>query len=127
MIKISGYFLWLILAFGSPNKSEIAIRIFDVHIHGSPDSESHLTTLQDVGVYKAAIGSAWDSQEKYRDQYYQQTIRLMQEFPHVYSDISVIANPDIVDKEGFHTTLKAFYDAGLGRMCSPRTMVTFKK
>ncbi len=47
------------------------------------------------------------------DQYYEQTVKIMQEFPHVYADISVIANPDIVDKEGFHTTMKAFYDAGL--------------
>jgi hypothetical protein len=47
------------------------------------------------------------------DQYYKQAIELMLEFPRVYSDISVIANPDIVDKERFYTTMKAFYDAGL--------------
>ncbi len=47
------------------------------------------------------------------DQYYSQTIEIMHEFPRVYADISVIANPDIVNKERFQTTMKALYDAGL--------------
>ncbi len=47
------------------------------------------------------------------DQYYEGTIQIMREFPGVYADISVIANPDIVEKERFYATMKAFYDAGL--------------
>ena len=231
----------LILAVGCQTKPGNSSQIFDVHIHGTPDPESHFTTLRDAGVYKAAISTSWDLQETYRDQkspellfglmfpcplgnvpysaqpcfedgnewpevtwveeqiragkidffgellnqyygitpadsamfpyyrlaekynlpvgihtggagpdhgspnfqwelgdpdllepvlqafpslrlwimhsgdqYYEQTIRIMRQFPQVYSDISVVANPDIVDKERFYSTMKAFYDAGLG-------------
>jgi hypothetical protein len=47
------------------------------------------------------------------DQHYQQAIQIMQQFPQVYADISVVANPEIVEKERFYTTMKAFYDAGM--------------
>lgn len=47
------------------------------------------------------------------DQYYQETISIMQENELVYTDISVISNPDIVPAERFSTIMKAFLDAGL--------------
>ena len=47
------------------------------------------------------------------DQYYKETIKVMQENALVYSDISVISNPDIVPAEKFFTVMKAFIDAGL--------------
>jgi hypothetical protein len=239
-MKTSGSLILLLLLFGCHKKSEKSLRIFDVHIHGTEDPASQTNMLEKAGVYKAAISSSWDLQEKYRDrqslellfglmfpcpvgnvpyssqpcfedgsdwpevdwveeqikagmidflgellnqyygitpadsavfpyyrlaekynlpvgihtggagpdhgspnfqwelgepvllkplleafpsmrlwimhsgdQHYPQTIQIMQEFPHVYSDISVIANPDIVDKARFQATMKALYDAGL--------------
>jgi predicted TIM-barrel fold metal-dependent hydrolase len=47
------------------------------------------------------------------DQYFMQTIQLMKQYSTLYSDISVVANPDIVEKVRIYTTLKAFFDAGL--------------
>ncbi len=230
----------MLLVFGCQKKSEKATRIFDVHIHGTEDPNSQASHLEEAGVYKAAISTSWDLQDKYRDQqspellfglmfpcpvgkvpyssqpcfadggdwpkvdwveeqikagridflgellnqyygitpadsamfpfyqlaekynlpigihtggagpnhgspnfqwelgepnllkpilkafpsmrlwimhsgdqHYIQTIQIMQEFPGVYSDISVIANPDIVDKARFYATMKVLYDAGL--------------
>ena len=47
------------------------------------------------------------------DQYYKETIAVMQENELVYSDISVISNPDIVPPDTFSIIMKAFIDAGL--------------
>lgn len=47
------------------------------------------------------------------DQYYKETIEIMQENELVYSDISVISNPDIVPPDKFAVIMKAFIDAGL--------------
>jgi len=47
------------------------------------------------------------------DQHYQETIDLMLKNKRVYSDISVISNPDIVPPAKFSTIMKAFLDAGL--------------
>lgn len=47
------------------------------------------------------------------DQYYKETIEVMQENELVYSDISVISNPDIVPPNTFSIIMKAFIDAGL--------------
>ncbi len=47
------------------------------------------------------------------DQYYKETIEVMQENELVYSDISVISNPDIVPPDTFSIIMKAFIDAGL--------------
>ncbi|HET8810348.1 MAG TPA: amidohydrolase family protein [Flavobacteriaceae bacterium] len=42
-------------------------KVFDVHIHGSNDVVNQLKTLEQVGVYKAALSSSWDLQNNYRD------------------------------------------------------------
>lgn len=47
------------------------------------------------------------------DQYYLETIAIMQSNKKVYADISVISNPDIVPAKRFSTILKAFIDGGL--------------
>lgn len=47
------------------------------------------------------------------DQYYKETINIMQEHKWVYSDISVISNPDIVTPDQFYIIMKTFIDAGL--------------
>lgn len=47
------------------------------------------------------------------DQYYKETIALMQKHKQLYADISVISNPDIVPAVRFNTIMKAFIAAGL--------------
>lgn len=47
------------------------------------------------------------------DQYYKETIEIMQIHKLVYADISVISNPDIVSPNKFSIIMKAFMDAGL--------------
>jgi hypothetical protein len=47
------------------------------------------------------------------DQYYKETINIMQANKRVYADISVISNPDIVSVEKFSTIMQAFIEAGL--------------
>jgi hypothetical protein len=47
------------------------------------------------------------------DQYYKETIAVMQANKQVYADISVISNPDIVPFEKFSTIMQAFMEAGL--------------
>lgn len=42
-------------------------KIFDVHLHGSPNSAEQVKTLQQAGVYKAAISSSWELQNSYRN------------------------------------------------------------
>ena len=51
------------------------------------------------------------------DQYYHESVTLMQQHKQVYADISVISNPGIMPPEKFATIMKAFIDAGLeGRL-----------
>lgn len=47
------------------------------------------------------------------DQFYKETIKMMKEHKQIYSDISVISNPDIIPAEQFYVIMKAFIDAGL--------------
>ena len=47
------------------------------------------------------------------DQFYQETVILMQKHKQVYTDISVISNPDIMPPAQFTKIMKAFMDAGL--------------
>jgi predicted TIM-barrel fold metal-dependent hydrolase len=47
------------------------------------------------------------------DQYYKETIDVMDRYDHVYADISVISNPDIVPSAQFKIIMKAFLEAGL--------------
>lgn len=39
--------------------------IFDTHIHGESDPENQIHKLKTAGVYKVAVSSSWDLQEKY--------------------------------------------------------------
>ena len=41
-------------------------KIFDVHLHGSKNPSSQVLTLQKAGVYKAAISTSWELQNRYR-------------------------------------------------------------
>ena len=43
-------------------------RIFDVHIHGAADVPAQLDALQNAGVYKAAISTSWDLQQRYKNE-----------------------------------------------------------
>lgn len=239
-MKSTGLLLIILSLAACQQKTQNPPYIFDVHIHGMPDPSSQISMLNEAGVYRAALSTSWDLQEKYRDQkspellfglmfpcplgkvpyssqpcfangndwpelgwveeqikagkvdffgellnqyygiapadsamypyyklaekydlpvgihtggagpdhgspnfkwelgdptllrpvledfpslrlwimhsgdqYFGGAIEIMREFPQVYADISVIANPDIVDKQRFHSTMKAFYDAGL--------------
>ena len=47
------------------------------------------------------------------DQFYKETITLMRKYKTVYSDISVISNPDIVPSSRFATIMKEFIESGL--------------
>lgn len=42
-------------------------KVFDVHLHGTENIEDQLAALVQAGVYKAAISTSWELQEKYRD------------------------------------------------------------
>jgi hypothetical protein len=42
-------------------------KVFDVHLHGNNDPSLQIATLKSAGVYKTAISSSWELQEKYRD------------------------------------------------------------
>ena len=53
-----------ILSLSTRSKAQ---KIFDVHIHGSKDISTQIKTLEEEGVYKAAISTSWDLQERYRD------------------------------------------------------------
>jgi predicted TIM-barrel fold metal-dependent hydrolase len=48
------------------------------------------------------------------DQFYLETIRVMLKYPQVYTDISVISNPDIVPADRFAYLMNGFLDARLG-------------
>ena len=41
-------------------------KVFDVHLHGSPDRASQLVELRAAGVYKAAISTSWELQNSYQ-------------------------------------------------------------
>ena len=41
-------------------------QVFDVHVHGSEDPGKQVDDLQKAGVYKAAISSSWELQNRYR-------------------------------------------------------------
>jgi predicted TIM-barrel fold metal-dependent hydrolase len=47
------------------------------------------------------------------DRHYKETIQMMKDDPRLYTDISVISNPEIVPPELFAAALKDFIDAGL--------------
>lgn len=47
------------------------------------------------------------------DQYFNETISVMQKSKLVYTDISVISNSEIVPSERFSSIIKSFIDAGL--------------
>lgn len=49
------------------NKKAFSQKIFDVHLHGSKDPSSQMLTLQKAGVYKAAISTSWNLQNRYRN------------------------------------------------------------
>ena len=47
------------------------------------------------------------------DRHYKETIQMMKEDARIYTDISVISNPDIVPPQAFAAGLKEFIEAGL--------------
>lgn len=44
--------------------------------------------------------------------YLKGTIEILNAYPQVYADISVLANPDIITKENFHSYMKSLIDSG---------------
>ena len=43
-------------------------KIFDVHLHGTKDITKQMHVLKNAGVYKAAISTSWDLQNRYPDE-----------------------------------------------------------
>ena len=43
-------------------------KIFDVHLHGTKDITKQMQVLKNAGVYKAAISTSWDLQNRYPDE-----------------------------------------------------------
>lgn len=46
-------------------KTKAPRKVFDVHLHGSGDTDSQLQRLSQAGVYSAAISSSWELQNSY--------------------------------------------------------------
>lgn len=44
--------------------------------------------------------------------YLKGTLEILEDYPQVYADISVLANPDIMDKKDFHSYMKSLIDSG---------------
>lgn len=44
--------------------------------------------------------------------YLKGTLEILRDYPQVYADISVLANPDIMDNENFNSYMKSLIDAG---------------
>ena len=47
------------------------------------------------------------------DQFYNEAISIMKQHKQVYTDISVLSNPEIVKPERFSTIIKTFINAGM--------------
>ncbi len=45
----------------------ISQKVFDVHLHGDPDPAKQLENLAAAGVYKTAVSSSWNLQQKYQN------------------------------------------------------------
>lgn len=58
--------LFTILYLSFISKPNDTRKVFDVHIHGSNDLANQLKTLEQGGVYKAALSTSWDLQNNYR-------------------------------------------------------------
>ena len=81
--------------------------------HGSPDFKMELGNplLLEKMITQFPNLKIWIMHSG--DQFYKETIEIMQRHKKVYSDISVISNPDIVSPERFAVIIKAFLEAGL--------------
>jgi predicted metal-dependent TIM-barrel fold hydrolase len=49
--------------------------IFDVHLHGAKEPQTQLTNLTKAGVYKIAVSTSWDLQQKYSTRHDLQVLR----------------------------------------------------
>lgn len=81
--------------------------------HGSPNFQPEMGSpalLQDM-LKKFPGLKVWIMHSG--DQFLNETISIMQLNKQVYSDISVISNPDIVNSERFTATMKTLIEAGL--------------
>src|SRR5687767_5734966 len=63
---LKGIIVFASLVAATSFSSDKAIKVFDVHLHGSKDPGSQLAALNKAGVYKAAISLSWELQETYR-------------------------------------------------------------
>ena len=59
-------FLFAFICLSCYSKPVTKQRIFDVHIHGTADFPAQLKALEHDGVYKAAISTSWDLQQRYK-------------------------------------------------------------
>jgi hypothetical protein len=41
-------------------------KIFDVHVHGSPEPTQQINELSEAGIYKLAISTSWNIQQEYK-------------------------------------------------------------
>lgn len=57
----------LLIGFTLISKPVLSQRIFDVHLHGSKDPSAQMLELQKAGIYKVAISTSWDLQNRYRN------------------------------------------------------------
>lgn len=81
--------------------------------HGAPDFKLHLGNP----VYIDSVLSIFPGLKVWimhaGDQFYRETIKLMKRHKGIYTDISVISNPEIVSRDRFNLILKDFINAGL--------------
>lgn len=62
-IPLSHVFILLLLLISCTDRSPV--KVFDVHLHGDPDVHAQLNTLEQNGVYKAAVSTSWRLQQSY--------------------------------------------------------------
>lgn len=58
-------FLLVIICLLSCKNESVSSRVFDVHLHGSPEQSKQLESLRKHGVYKVALSTSWNLQQSY--------------------------------------------------------------
>ncbi|HYG38520.1 MAG TPA: amidohydrolase family protein [Cytophagales bacterium] len=61
------FVLLMFVAAGAGITSNEQQKVFDVHLHGSSNPSEQLDELQKAGVYKIAVSTSWDLQQRYNN------------------------------------------------------------
>lgn len=67
ILEIAVFSLLAVAALQSCNSRNDPPRIFDVHLHGSPDQQDQLAGLREHGIKKFALSTSWTLQQSYPD------------------------------------------------------------